>query len=123
MTSWILDISSFNQGMDVICLTSKNEGTPVSLIEAQAGSIPVISTDVGGVSDIIQNDISGFVVKKGDFATYLEKLRLLVEDEELRNEFAKSGTQFIHEKFHYSRLVHDMENYYNELIAQIGINK
>jgi len=123
LTSWILDISTFNQGMDVLCLTSKNEGTPVSLIEAQAGSIPVISTDVGGVSDIIQNDFSGFVIKKGDFATYSDKLRLLIENDELRTELAKNGAQYIHEKFHYSRLVADMENYYNELIMQKGIKK
>ena len=48
MTSWIFDIAEFNAGMDIMCLTSKNEGTPVSLIEAQASNLPVISTDVGG---------------------------------------------------------------------------
>lgn len=49
MTSWIKDIGSFNAGMDIICLSSNNEGTPVSLIEAQAANIPVVTTDVGGV--------------------------------------------------------------------------
>ena len=48
LTSWISDVASFNAGMDIICLTSKNEGTPVSLIEAQASGIPVITTEVGG---------------------------------------------------------------------------
>ncbi len=53
LTSWIQDIAKFNAGMDLICLTSNNEGTPVSLIEAQAANIPVITTDVGGVRDIV----------------------------------------------------------------------
>ena len=42
-----------NAGMDIICLTSKNEGTPVSLIEAQASGNPIVSTNVGGIENVI----------------------------------------------------------------------
>ncbi len=116
MTSWILDIATFNHGMDIICLTSKNEGTPVSLIEAQASGLPVISTDVGGVRDIVENEKSGFVIKRGDNATYLEKLRLLAENKELRVKFAHRGVDFVLERYHYKTLITNMENYYKELL-------
>lgn len=116
MTSWILDIATFNHGMDIICLTSKNEGTPVSLIEAQASGLPVISTDVGGVRDIVENEKSGFVIKRGDNATYLEKLRLLTENKELRVKFAHRGVDFVIERYHYKTLITNMENYYKELL-------
>ena len=66
MTSWILDIAEFNAGMDIMCLTSKNEGTPVSLIEAQASNLPVISTDVGGVADIVLENETGFIISRKD---------------------------------------------------------
>jgi glycosyltransferase involved in cell wall biosynthesis len=118
MTSWILDIAAFNKGMDIICLTSNNEGTPVSLIEAQASGLPVISTDVGGVHDVVMDGKSGFVIKKGDFETYVEKLRLLVRDKLLRRKFAETGRAVVVEKYGYQRLVDDMIAFYTELIER-----
>ena len=119
MTSWIKDIPAFNAGMDIICLTSKNEGTPVSLIEAQATGVPVITTNVGGVQDIIDQGNTGFVVNS--FAEYIEKLRFLIENEKKRQEMSQNGWAFVKEKFHYTRLVKDMEDYYKELLKQKGI--
>ena len=55
-------MATFNSAVDVMCLTSLNEGTPVSLIEAQASGIPVVTTDVGGVKDIVLEGDTGFVV-------------------------------------------------------------
>lgn len=118
MTSWILDIAAFNHGMDVICLTSKNEGTPVSVIEAQASGLPVISTDVGGVRDILVDNEAGFVIKRENIETYVEKLRLLVENQNLRNKFAEIGKNNVLKDFHYSRLIADMTNYYKELLKR-----
>ncbi len=53
VTPWIKDIATFNAGMDLICLTSRNEGTPVSLIEAQASGVAILATDVGGVKETV----------------------------------------------------------------------
>lgn len=116
MTSWIHDIGTFNAGMDIVCLTSKNEGTPVSLIEAQAANIPVITTDVGGVRDIIDVDKSGFVIPKGDLELYTQRLLELCENEKIRAEMSQNGWNFVHEKFHYTTLVKNMDRYYRELL-------
>lgn len=116
MTSWILDIATFNQGMDIMCLTSKNEGTPVSIIEAQASGIAVISTDVGGVRDILADGEAGFVIKRENIETYTEKLRLLVEDSSLREKFSIFGQENVKYKFSYHRLVDDTRNYYKTLL-------
>ena len=116
MTSWIKDIATFNAGMDVICLTSDNEGTPVSLIEAQASNVAVISTNVGGVKDIMLDGKTGFVIEKGDLKNYTEKLGILVENDEIRRLMSQNSWDFVREKFSYSRLVKDMENYYYELL-------
>lgn len=116
MTSWILDIATFNQGMDIMCLTSKNEGTPVSIIEAQASGIAVVSTDVGGVRDILEDGKAGFVIKRGDIETYTEKLRLLVEDSSLREKFSIFGQENVKYKFSYHRLVDDTREYYKSLL-------
>lgn len=118
MTSWILNIATFNQGMDIICLTSKNEGTPVSVIEAQASGIPVVSTDVGGVRDILADGKAGYVIKRENIETYIEKLRLLVEDSELREKFSIFGQESVLQKFSYHRLVNDTRKYYKSLLKE-----
>ena len=49
-------------GLDIVALTSKNEGTPVTLIEAQASNKPIVSTNVGGVSDVVEDCKTGFLL-------------------------------------------------------------
>jgi glycosyltransferase involved in cell wall biosynthesis len=116
MTSWIKDIAVFNAGVDVICLTSNNEGTPVSLIEAQAAGIPVISTDVGGVRDVVCDGKTGYVVAKNNVTIFAEKLRSLIEDKNKREIMSQNGWSFVEDKFHYTRLVSDMESHYKKLM-------
>lgn len=118
LTSWVFDIATFNKGMDIVCLTSDNEGTPVSLIEAQASGLPVISTDVGGVRDIVLDGESGFITTLGDAETYVKKLRLLVDNEKLRVKFAAVGRDFVSSRFNYERLAKDMSAYYRELLKK-----
>lgn len=118
LTSWIKDIENFNPGMDIICLTSDNEGTPVSLIEAQACNVPVVTTNVGGVKDIMLDGETGFVVEKGDMKEYTEKLLFLIENDEIRKKMSQNGWTYVEDKFNYTRLVKDMENYYKELLSK-----
>jgi glycosyltransferase involved in cell wall biosynthesis len=112
MTSWILDIGTFNAGMDIMCLTSDNEGTPVSLIEAQAANIPIVATDVGGVRDVVLDGETGFVVPKNSTDAFAEKLFLLIEDEKIRTKMSQNGWNYVENKFHYSTLANNMKSYY-----------
>jgi glycosyltransferase involved in cell wall biosynthesis len=116
MTSWIFDIASFNPGMDIICLTSDNEGTPVSLIEAQASGVPIVTTDVGGIRDIVADNTTGYIVPKNDLIQFSEKLKDLVENKDKRELFSKNGWGFVKDKFHYTRLVNDVEMLYKKLL-------
>lgn len=116
MTSWITDIAEFNAGMDIICLTSDNEGTPVSLIEAQACSIPIVTTDVGGVRDIVLDGETGYIVEKNNALKFAEKLGILISQKEIREKMSQNGWIHVRDKFHYNRLVSDMKNYYWSLL-------
>jgi glycosyltransferase involved in cell wall biosynthesis len=119
MTSWIKDIAKFNAGMDIICLTSDNEGTPVSLIEAQASNVAVMSTDVGGVRDIMLDGKTGYVVKKQDLDEYSEKLGILIKNKELRKEFCANGWEYVSDRFHFSRLAKEVESLYINLLNKV----
>ncbi len=116
LTSWIKDVNAFNAGMDIICLTSNNEGTPVSLIEAQASNIPVVTTNVGSVKDVVLEGETGFIVPKKNAEAFAEKLLILIDNKEIRQRMSQNGWTFVKEKFHYLRLVKDMEAYYHELL-------
>jgi glycosyltransferase involved in cell wall biosynthesis len=115
LTSWINDIDKFNAGMDIICLTSKNEGTPVSLIEAQASGTPVISTDVGGVQDIIDEGKTGFIIEKDNLDLYVTKLSEMINNQKMLENMSQNGWNFVKEKFSYNRLCSDMEKLYKNL--------
>ena len=118
MTSWVKKIDEFNAGMDIICLTSDNEGTPVSLIEAQASGVPVISTNVGGVSNIVKNNETGFIVQKHDLKNYVSKLLTLIEEKELRTSFSSKGWDFVGKRYHYNTLVKNTECHYQKLLSE-----
>jgi glycosyltransferase involved in cell wall biosynthesis len=115
-TSWIKQVEGPCAGLDVICLSSLNEGTPVSLIEAHAAAKPVVSTNVGGIENVVLKDRSAFLSEKDDNAAFIEGLLKLVESASLREEMGNEGRKFVLERFHYTRLVDDIERLYRELL-------
>ncbi len=113
---WIKDISTALPGLDIVALSSLNEGTPVSLIEAQSAGKAVVSTNVGGVRDIMLNNISGFVSSSMEASEFSNHLLQLVENESLRLEFGQKGQEFAFSHFHFSRMVNDHHRLYQELL-------
>lgn len=114
-TSWRSDIDSVLSASDIVCLTSLNEGTPVSIIESMASETASISTNVGGVSDIIENNISG-IVCSNEVKDYGENLLKIIEDNNLRLKLAKNGKSISLENYNYNRLVSNMESIYQKII-------
>ncbi len=117
-TSWITQMDYVNAGLDIVALTSLNEGTPVSLIEAQAAGTPVVSTRVGGIENVVVPGETALLTKNGDADDFAAKLVTLIENDDLRFEFSQKGWQQVGEKFHYNRLVSEMETLYYDLLAQ-----
>jgi glycosyltransferase involved in cell wall biosynthesis len=117
-TSWQTDMAEVLAGLDVVALTSHNEGTPVSLIEAQAAARPVVSTNVGGVADVVKDDETGYIIEPGNVDSFAESLLHLVQQPHLREQFGVNGRKFVGGKYSYQRLVNDMSGYYNRLLEQ-----
>lgn len=115
-TSWIKEIDWANAGLDIITLTSFNEGTPVSLIEAQASNKPIVTTNVGGVENIILKNETAIVVDTNNENEFTNALLKLVEDDDMRKKMAHKGWQFVQHKYGYQRLVEDMRNLYFSLL-------
>lgn len=115
-TSWIGAMETFYPAMDIVCLTSFNEGTPVSLIEAQASGIPVISTRVGGVADIIVHEKTGILLDTFNPEELAEKILHLANQPILRAEMSKNAHNFVFDRYNYMRLIAEMENLYQNLM-------
>ncbi|MBX7052316.1 MAG: glycosyltransferase [Flavobacteriales bacterium] len=110
-TSWERQVDEALAGLDIVVLTSHSEGTPVSLIEAQASHKPVVSTNAGGVRNCILPDKSGFITEMNaiDIANHIETL---ITDATLRESMGNAGHQFVLQKYHYSRLCADIVQLY-----------
>lgn len=118
-TSWQTEIDWVLAGMDIVALTSHNEGTPVSLIEAQAAAVPVVATRVGGVADILADGKCGYIVPPDNAEVFAEHLKYLVDHPQLCKEMGESGRTYVHERFSYQRLVRDMSAYYYKLLDKV----
>ena len=86
-------------GCDIITLTSLNEGTPMSLIEAQICGKPVVAVDTGGVRDTFIPNETGFLLMNYDAGLFAEKLSILIKDVTLRECMGKKGHIFAKQKF------------------------
>jgi glycosyltransferase involved in cell wall biosynthesis len=116
-TSWMTDMDYANAGLDIIALTSLNEGTPVSIIEAQAAGTPVVSTRVGGIDNVVIADKTAFLAESNNPQQFASQTLRLIEDEGLRLEFSKHGWQHVENKYHFTRLVNDMDKLYQRMLA------
>ncbi|HQW86105.1 MAG TPA: glycosyltransferase, partial [Flavobacteriales bacterium] len=115
-TSWIKEVDIVYAGVDLVVLTSLNEGTPVSLIEAQASDRPVVTTRVGGVENVVLPDRSALLCPSGDLATMTEAILRMVEDDALRGRMGEQGWDFVRQRYHYTRLVDDTAHLYDALL-------
>jgi glycosyltransferase involved in cell wall biosynthesis len=129
------DPENFYPALDVIALTSLNEGTPLTLIEAMANARPLIATTVGGVLDLLgekarsesgvgdeEEEAGGFRicehgigVRPNDAEAFCKGLAHLVADEELRRAMGESGQRFVEQNYSKERLLMDVWNLYQEL--------
>ena len=101
---------------DIVALTSDNEGTPVSLIEAHASAVPVVSTDVGGVRAVVNNGVSGLVIRRNDeqaFADAVTELSGTARERGVRTGRSRQRRR----EFTLERLVGDLDSLYRNLIV------
>lgn len=119
-TSWLTDIYKVMNGLDIVVLTSLNEGTPLSIIEAQFFKRPVVATNVGGVKDTMIDGKTGFLVTNNDITTFTKNLRLLIENKELRKQMGEQGFVFASTRFSKQKEVEETKKFYLHLLRAKG---
>jgi GT2 family glycosyltransferase/glycosyltransferase involved in cell wall biosynthesis len=126
---WMRDIPSVYADLDILAMTSLNEGTPVSIIEAMASSVPVIATEAGGVLDLLGEvdetaSSNGFRVcrrgilcNKNDAPGFAGGLKYMVDmDDDAKHGYIEYARRFVTERYSQQRLLGDIESLYLELM-------
>jgi glycosyltransferase involved in cell wall biosynthesis len=114
-TGFLDQIEDVHFASDMVVLTSDNEGTPVSLIEAHAAGRPVVSTDVGGVRAVVDDGVSGLLVARDDQQGFAAAIGRLAQDEPLARSMGAAGRVHATETFTLDRLTTHLDRLYREL--------
>ncbi len=114
---WRRDLATIYAATDVFVLTSRNEGTPVALIEAMASGVPGVSTDVGGVRDVILDATMGIRVALDDAPAFAEGVLRLLDAPQERTTMGALGRRHVLDHFDIERLTDDLERLYHELLS------
>jgi glycosyltransferase involved in cell wall biosynthesis len=117
-TSWRKDVDIVCAGLDIVALTSLNEGTPVSLIEAQAAGKAIVSTRVGGIADVVLENKTALLSDINDEKKFCDNLIKLVSSPDLRIKLQGAGKEHVITRYGYKRLVDDMSKLYLDLLEK-----
>ena len=117
-TSWRFDMETVIAGLDIVALSSRNEGTPLVIFEAQAAGKPVISTKVGGISDIVLEHQTALLFDPEDTEGYATGLIKLIENENLRDLMGKNAIEWIKKSFNSEKNLKATQNLYHTLLLK-----
>ena len=115
-TGFRQDLPKIYADLDIVVLTSLNEGTPVSIIEAMAAGKPVVATNVGGVSSLVKNNVNGFLVSPQDAKALSDAIIKLLKNSDLRQKMGREGQSSVFPHYDISQLVKRVDFLYSSLM-------
>jgi glycosyltransferase involved in cell wall biosynthesis len=116
------DISNILSASDIFAFPSRAEGLPLALVEAMAAGLPCIATSVGGVPEVIHNNINGLLIKSEDIDAFAVGLKKLKTDQVLRSRLSKKAPTSL-ETFSLEYQTKNILKIYDELLAKYGLTE
>ena len=111
------DVSEILCSIDVFVLSSVSEACPIAVLEAMSMEKPVVATDVGGVSELVEDGVSGFLIPPGDPEALAEKVEYLLKNPKKAEEFGKKGREKAVRYFDIDVCVKKHKQLYDDLIT------
>lgn len=113
---WQHELGPIYADLDLVVLSSLNEGTPVSLIEAMAAGLPVVATDVGGVPDVVSDGKTGLLAPPKDPPAMSRAMGTLLDDPGRRRAMGQLGREAVYPKYSDGSLLDRMDRLYSSLL-------
>jgi glycosyltransferase involved in cell wall biosynthesis len=115
---WLSDMRTVYGDLDVVVNSSRNEGTPVALIEAMAAGLPVVATRVGGTPDLLGDGSRGTLVPAADPEALAAAIGEILRSPEGARQRSRVGQDYVLSQHSAARLVGDVDALYRELLAR-----
>ena len=110
------DVYEVLPSLDIFVLPSSQEALGTSILEASACGVSVVASNVGGIPECVEDGKSGFLFEAQNVKDLQDKLKILIENENLRKQFGEYGRKMVEEKFSVEKMVSDTQKLYEELL-------
>ena len=111
------DVDDILNQNDIFCLISNYEGLPISIIEAMRAEMPIIASDVGGVNELVQDEVNGFLIPRGNISELVDKLKYILHHKELIKSMGEASRKIYEEEYTADRMNQKILSVYNEVIV------
>lgn len=115
-TGFIENIADLLPVINIGCLSSTREGMGIALLEYMAFLKPIVSTNAGGIPEVVQDNVNGFLVEAGDYKSMADKIIKLVGDSKLRDRMGTEGLSILKNKFTDSIMANNIQNLYDHAL-------
>jgi glycosyltransferase involved in cell wall biosynthesis len=115
------DVPQLLSKAQVFVLTTNWEGFPISIIEAMRANLPVIASDVGGISEAVVDNVTGYLVPRGNLDVLVDRLSRILSDAKLRGEFGAAGRAEYIEEFTFKKMVAKVLTVYEEMLEHAKV--
>lgn len=116
------DVDDILNENDIFCLISNYEGLPISIIEAMRAGMPIIASDVGGVNELVQDGVNGFLIPRGNISELVEKLKYILDHKELIKFMGEASRKIYEEEYTADRMNKKILSVYNEVVYKKKVN-
>lgn len=103
------------QSSDIFILPSYSEGLPMSILEAISYGLPVISTTVGGIPDVVEDGVNGFLISPGDYKSLAQRIITIAEDKDLSKRMGQESYRLAREKFDIEEIINQLDSLYSSV--------
>ena len=110
------DIEKFYSVSDLFLMASIREGCHLSILESMSSSLPVVSTKVGGIPEVVQDDKTGYLTKTGDVENMADKITDLLNNDKKREKMGKAARNRVVKNFTAEKIIPQYESYYRKLL-------
>lgn len=112
------DVDDILNQNDIFCLISNYEGLPISIIEAMRARMPIIASDVGGVNELVQDEVNGFLIPRGNISELVDKLKYILEHKKLIKSMGEASRKIYEEEYTADRMNQKILSVYNEILRR-----